>query len=188
MKQLTNRYLGRRKQGHGMKRWFLFLIATLFFCCGLAAASEPTERDDESKGTASGLPLPRFASLRADEVNLRAGPGTRYPIEWVFKKEGLPVEITAEFDIWRRVRDWDGSEGWVHKSTLSGKRTILVTGGEKPVYKEPESPALAARVEGGSVGALQSCEAHWCKVKFDSVKGYMKKGDFWGAYETETLR
>ena len=72
----------------------------------------------------TGLPVPRFVSLRSAEVNVRTGPGTRYPVEWVFVKRDIPVEITAEFDTWRRIRDWEGTEGWVHQSMLSGKRAI----------------------------------------------------------------
>ena len=74
----------------------------------------------------SGLTLPRFVSLRASEVNMRTGPGTRYPIAWVYKQRNLPVEIVDEFDTWRRIRDWEGSEGWVHQSMLHGRRSIMV--------------------------------------------------------------
>ena len=79
-------------------------------------------------GRSTGLPLPRFVSLAADRVNVRFGPGKQYPVNWVFARKGLPVEIIAEFDTWRKIRDYDGEEGWIHSSLLSSRRTIMVTG------------------------------------------------------------
>lgn len=164
---------------------FFFALSCAFSGSEIVLASEG---EDNPKG-ASGFPLPRFASLRADEVNLRTGPGTRYPIEWVFRKEGVPVEITAEFDVWRRVRDWEGSEGWVHKSTLTGKRALLVTGGTRNVYDEAsDGSPVVARVEAGTVGQILSCQPAWCRAKFGDVKGYLPKGQFWGAYDHEIVK
>ncbi len=77
------------------------------------------------------MPLPRFASLKTDEVNLRTGPGLRYPIDWVYKRRDLPVQIEREFEVWRLVADQDGVKGWVHQATLAGRRTFVVTGGEQ---------------------------------------------------------
>src|SRR5262245_5050819 len=87
---------------------------------GGAHAGDKSIANNPRKG--SGLPIPRFASLRSDEVNVRSGPGTRYPVEWVFKRKSMPVEIVAEYDIWRKIRDWQGASGWVHQSLLTGKR------------------------------------------------------------------
>lgn len=121
---------------------------------------------------------------------MRTGPGTRYPIEWVFLKEGLPVEIVAEFDVWRRVKDSQDAIGWVHKSTLSGRRGLIVTGQTAHAVYERSAvdSALMARVEPGTVGRLKSCREIWCEVAFGDVEGYMKKEDFWGAYPQETFR
>ncbi|HKH69397.1 MAG TPA: SH3 domain-containing protein, partial [Reyranella sp.] len=88
---------------------------------GLPVAAAPQAGDksaaaQQRKG--SGLPIPRFASLRSDEVNVRTGPGPRYPIDWVFKRKAMPVEIVAEFENWRKIRDWQGASGWVHQSLL----------------------------------------------------------------------
>lgn len=167
-------------------RWFsLPLFLVVFMCAGVNAWAAPEPTDEDTKG-ASGLPLPRFASLRADEVNLRTGPGTRYPIEWVFVREGLPVEITAEFDIWRRIRDWDGSEGWVHKSALTGKRSGVVIGGTRALRKEADDNApLVAQVEPGSIGHISSCKKTYCKIKFSNAKGYILRTDIWGTYPNE---
>ncbi|HAX91122.1 MAG TPA: hypothetical protein DCY07_02805 [Rhodospirillaceae bacterium] len=146
-----------------------------------------TVRGEESQvATATGLPLPRFASLYTDEVNLRTGPGTRYPIEWVYVRQGLPVEITAEFEIWRRIRDWEGSEGWVHKSALTGKRSAIIGNGKKTIYASDSATAeILATVEPNAIGQLLACQANWCEVKFQDIKGYMPKADFWGAYAQE---
>ena len=133
-----------------------------------------------------GLPLPRFVSLAADEVNLRTGPGFRYPIAWVFVREAMPVEVVGEFEDWRRVRDHDGAEGWVHKAMLSGERTILVTGGERALRREPrdDSP-LVARAEAGVQGQLRLCRADWCEVVLADHRGWMPRGHLWGVYGTE---
>ena len=137
---------------------------------------------------ASGLPLPRFVSLAADEVNLRTGPGFRFPIAWVFIRQSMPVEIVGEFDDWRRVRDHDGADGWVHKAMLSGDRTILVTGGERPLRREPRTDApLVARAEAGVQGRLRSCRADWCEVVLADLRGWMPRGHLWGVYGTEAV-
>lgn len=161
---------------------------TIALCLSFALAHGSAHADEASAGTATGLPLPRFASLHADKINMRTGPGTRYPIEWVYVREGLPVEITAEFDIWRRVRDWEGSEGWVHKSGLTGRRTLIVTGGQQSIYDDTdENAAVNARVESGAIGQILGCERTWCKVRFNDINGFMPKTAFWGAYSNETF-
>jgi SH3-like domain-containing protein len=169
-----------------MRMALVFLLLALCINPAYATVNEMDTTED-NKGT-SGLPVPRFASLRSNEVNLRTGPGTRYPIEWVFTRQGLPVEVTAEYDIWRRVRDPEGAEGWVHKSALSGKRTAIVTGPLRDLYDgiSPQS-AIVAHLEPGAVGQILSCARDWCKLKFDSAKGYLRKNDFWGAEPGEVF-
>jgi SH3-like domain-containing protein len=152
-----------------------------------ARAIDETDSGEANK-SGSGLPIPRFASLRASDVNLRTGPGTRYPIDWVFTHQGMPVEITAEYEMWRRVRDAEGDEGWVHKNALTGKRAAIVTGSLRELRRNPDvGAALAAHLEAGAVGQLLSCAKNWCKLKFDNVKGYLPKTEFWGAYESEVF-
>ncbi|MDD5587404.1 MAG: SH3 domain-containing protein [Alphaproteobacteria bacterium] len=166
-----------------MKR---FLILFLLLVSGAAFAAE-ADANDEAKG-ASGLPLPRFASLRSGEANLRTGPGTRYPIEWVLVHKGMPVEITAEFDVWRRVRDWEGTEGWVHKSSLTGKRGAVVTGAERELRENDKaSTPTLAHLEPGAMGQLISCAPEWCRVKFGDIKGFLRKSEFWGVYANEVV-
>ncbi|MDD5586548.1 MAG: SH3 domain-containing protein [Alphaproteobacteria bacterium] len=176
-----------------MKRFlilFLLLLSGAAFAADASAeasAKGEAETGEEAKGL-SGLPLPRFASLRSGESNLRTGPGTRYPIEWVLVHKGMPLEITAEFDVWRRVRDWEGTEGWLHKSSLTGKRGAVVTGAERELREhEKASAPVMAHLESGAVGQLLSCAPAWCRVRFGDIKGYLRKAEFWGAYANETF-
>lgn len=134
------------------------------------------------RGKRSGRPLPRFASLRSSEVNMRTGPGVRYPVEWVFHRRSFPIEIVAEFDTWRKVRDWRGTVGWVHRSMLSGRRTVLVTGLVRRLHSEPAAGAeTVARLEPGVVAELLRCEKSWCEIRTAGHSGWLRKGEFWGA-------
>ncbi len=136
----------------------------------------------------TGLPLPRFVTLRADEVNLRIGPGIRYPIDWVYHRAGLPVEIIDEFDTWRRIRDWQGTEGWVHQSMVQGRRGILVTGKRHTLRRRPEAGAPGvALVDAGVVGVLERCETDWCEVTVDGYSGWLERGAFYGLYPGEKV-
>src|SRR5580658_4776958 len=116
------------------------------------------------------VPLPRFASLHSDKVNLRAGPGDRYPVEWVYMRKDWPVEVLAQFDHWRRVRDWDGTEGWVHEKMVAGKREVVVTGGVRGLRAGPDlGAALVARAEPGVVARLDECRGEWCRIGVGDV-------------------
>ena len=137
-------------------------------------------------GAESGLPLPRFVSLGADEVNLRTGPGLRYPVAWVFVRKALPVEIVAEFEQWRRVRDFEGAEGWVHKAMLSGKRTVLVIGDGRTLRARPDPRSRAlAHAEARVQGTLRACRDDWCEVTLQSIRGWMRRAYLWGIYPEE---
>jgi len=136
----------------------------------------------------TGLPLPRFVSLRAAEVNVRTGPGTRYPIDWVYQRRGMPVEIVDEFDTWRRIRDWQGTEGWVHQSMVQGQRGILVTGKRHTLRRRPvpDSPGVAL-VDAGVVGVLHRCQGAWCEVSVAGFSGWLERDAFYGLYPGEAL-
>ena len=135
-----------------------------------------------------GLPVPRFVSLRSDEVNLRVGPGEQYPIDWVLTKKGLPVEIIEERDIWRRIRDAQGSEGWVHERMVSGTRMALVTGGVRVLHARPDaaSPAVA-QAEAGVLARLLECRGSWCRIEAQGIKGWVVRDQIWGVLPDETL-
>ena len=156
-----------------------------------AVSETPAAPAEPAKGTSTGLVLPRFASLKTDEVNLRSGPGLRYPIEWVYKRRELPVEIEREFEVWRLVEDPDGVKGWVHQATLVGRRTFMVTGGEHTIRAEASDAAAAtARVMPGVIGRLRACAANagWCQVQVGDYRGWLKRDAFWGAFNGEAVQ
>ena len=159
----------------------VFLLVLVFVFALFAPALWAAE-----KGT--GLPLPRFVSLRAGEVNLRTGPGVQYPVDWVFHRQHLPVEIIAEYGTWRKVRDWQGTQGWVHQSMVSGLRTLIITGNKRTVRRKADfqSPPVAI-LEAGVIGKLLSCPDlnGWCRVDVAGNKGWLRRVDFWGVLKNE---
>ncbi|MDH3239155.1 MAG: SH3 domain-containing protein [Alphaproteobacteria bacterium] len=137
----------------------------------------------------TGLPLPRFASLRAGEVNLRAGPGVRYPVEWVYQRRGLPVMITAEFDAWRKIRDWRGTVGWIHRSMLTGKRAVIVTAREVVLRRKPADDAPAvARAASGVIARVLACEKTWCRIEAGGIRGWARRAHLWGTLKGEKIK
>jgi SH3-like domain-containing protein len=144
-------------------------------------------------GPATGLPLPRYASLKTDRVNLREGPSKDHTTKWVFQRAGLPVEITAEFDIWRKVRDSEGAEGWVLHSLLSGRRTGLVGVGKKGqvfnIYAQPRTSGdVAARLQSGVIASVRNCDGAWCLIEGEGYKGYIEQSALWGVYPNEKIQ
>jgi SH3-like domain-containing protein len=134
------------------------------------------------------LPVPRFVSLRADEVNLRTGPGERYPIDWVLTRKGLPVEIVEEFEAWRKIRDPQGTEGWVHQRMVTGTRNVMVTGDVRTLRADPDATAPAvARAEPGVIAHLLDCRDTWCRVELQGMKGWLKRSEVWGVYPSEAV-
>ena len=160
----------------------VILVLSLFVLPDVATAQ--TER------AASGLPLPRFVSLRSDKVHMRTGPGVRYPIDWVYKRQNMPMEVVAEFGTWRKVRDFQGTEGWMHQSMLSNKRTLAVTGQTRTLRfnSDSKSPAVA-RIEPSVTGKIIRCRenAGWCKLSFGKYEGWLRRVEFWGVYPTEKI-
>ena len=140
----------------------------------------------------SGLPLPRFVSLKAEKVNVRKGPSSDHDVAWVFQRKGLPVEIIAEFENWRRVRDSDGDEGWILQSMLSGKRTAVVApwrhGQPLPLQSsESESSSVVARLEPGVLSTVKACNGTWCELDAGGYDGYAKQDLLWGVYPGEQV-
>jgi SH3-like domain-containing protein len=136
----------------------------------------------------SGLPIPRFASLKSDEVNVRTGPGPRYPVDWVFTRKMMPVEIVAEYENWRKIRDWQGTSGWVLQSLLTGKRGFVTTR-EASVFRTPAlSAEVVAKLELEVMGEIHSCQGDWCRVKVSGgVSGWLARTDLWGVYKSEPI-
>jgi SH3-like domain-containing protein len=146
----------------------------------------------DSATTASGLPVPRYVSLKSDHVNVRAGPTKDNDVAWVYTRSGLPVEITAEFENWRRVRDSEGAEGWVYHSLLSGRRTAVVTMKARdelaPLYDRADpASAVAARLQAGVVAQVRRCAAGWCHVSGNGFDGWIEQQRLWGVYADEKV-
>lgn len=155
-----------------------------------APAAMPAAPAEPAKGSNTGLPLPRFAALKTDEVNLRTGPGTRYPIDWVYKRRDLPVQIEREFEAWRLVADSEGVKGWVHQATLTGRRSFVLTGAEHVLRADGTDTAGAvARLKPGVVGRLRACEAGaaWCQVQVGEYRGWVKRDAIWGILPGEAV-
>jgi SH3-like domain-containing protein len=168
--------------------------ASLAAACALLVflAAPATAAGDMAAGPVSGLPIPRFVSLKSDRVNVRVGPSRDQDVRWVYTRAGMPVEITAEFENWRRIRDWEGSEGWVYHSLLSGKRTALVVPKSKselvPLYESADvESSVIAKLQAGVLGALKSCDGSWCRFTAKSVSGYIRQDRLWGAYPNEKV-
>lgn len=143
----------------------------------------------QETGRSTGLPLPRFVSLASDQINVRFGPGRQYPINWVYVRTGLPVTVVAEFDTWRKIRDWEDAEGWVHASLLSSRRTIMVHGEQRELKRTPGADARAVlRAEPGVIGELLNCEGEWCHVDIAGRRGWLRRSDFWGILPDEIIR
>ena len=140
----------------------------------------------------SGLPIPRYVSLKSDHVNVRAGPTKDNDVAWVYTRSGLPVEITAEYENWRRVRDSEGAEGWVYHSLLSGRRTAVVTmkskDGLAPLRENPDSTAeVTARLQAGVVAQVKKCTSNWCHVAGNGFDGWIEQQRLWGVYADEKV-
>lgn len=187
----------------------LVVVAALYGFAGLAApfayaapekASEQAAQSQDSNaeakpestktapvaGPKSGLPLPRFVSLGSNEVNMRVGPGLKYPITWVLTREGLPVEIVREFDAWREIRTKDGDQGWVHQSLLTGNRTAIVDRYIRRIHDSPSKDSRPlAEIEPGVVVEVKACEAEWCETEILNYDGWIEKDGLWGVYPYE---
>ena len=148
----------------------------------------------ELTGTVTGLPVPRYVSLKTDQVNLREGPSKEHRTAWVFRRAGLPVEITAEFETWRRIRDAEGAEGWVLHSLLSGRRTALVVPWSKNrdeqitlLERADDRAQVVAKLNPNVLANVKSCAGSWCRVTVGEIEGFMKQDRLWGVYPNERV-
>lgn len=159
-----------------MRFVFVFLSLLVFTPCAFAQES------------LNNLPLPRWATLASPEANLRTGPGKRYPIDWVLKKKDLPVEIIQEFDHWRRVKEPDGADGWIHKSMLSGVRHALAQK-DVTLYARPLTDSRAVAVlKKGVIASIKQCQKEWCELTVEQFDGWSAKKHLWGVYKDEVWK
>jgi SH3-like domain-containing protein len=174
-----------------LRSWPVLLLLGVFLAAGLsrvhAAGSLGT-------GPVSGLAVPRFVSIKKGPVNVRRGPNIDTDVTWVYTRAGLPIEITAEYGNWRRIRDWEGGEGWVYHSLLSGNRTALVTAKVKtsteliPIYAEADPHGdVTARLQPGVLGAVKRCTDSWCRIAGNGFDGWIPQQRLWGVYPNENV-
>jgi SH3-like domain-containing protein len=147
---------------------------------------------DVTVGPVSGLAVPRFVSLKPDKVNVRSGPRRDHDVAWQYTRAGLPVEITAESDNWRRIRDWEGAEGWVYHSMLSGRRTALVITKQKdesvPLYASADAnTAVVARLQAQVLGSVKECTGNWCRIVGQGFDGWIAQDRLFGVYPHEKV-
>lgn len=181
--------------GMSLAAGVLFLGADESLAAKDLAAKDLAAKDLATKdavGTVSGLPVPRFVSLKSDRVNVRGGPTKDHEVNWVYTRMGLPVEVTAEFENWRKVRDSEGAEGWVYHSMLTGRRTVVV------MLKSKDEPAIlrdspdagagvAARLEAGVLATVKRCNGAWCRVVGGGFDGWIEQERLWGVYPNERI-
>jgi len=167
------------------------LAAALLLLLGAWSAAPEGAGPGPALGTVSKLPVPRFVSLRTDEVNMRAGPGFQYPVTWVYQRDGLPVEIIGEFDVWRQILAPDGGTGWVHMATIRPRRGFIITSQQAALRDAASGSAgVIAILDFGVSGVLLSCDsgADWCKVTAGQISGFLNRNDFWGAFAGERVK
>src|SRR5919201_2155785 len=176
----------------GSKQAFASRAILLIVVMAAALLACRTQAADVGVGPKSGLPVPRYVSLKPDRVNVHGGPTRDHDVLFVYTRAGLPVEITAESDNWRRIRDWEGSEGWVYHSLLSGRRTAVVTPKDKkelvPLYDKGDSNApVIARLQAGGLGAIKRCTGDWCRIVGPGFDGWELQEQLWGVYPNEKV-
>jgi SH3-like domain-containing protein len=177
----------------------LLAVGLLDAVTGSAASQPRTASAIDAAGSvgASGLPVPRFVSLKSDRVHTRQGPGLDHRVLWVYRRAGLPLEVVREFEGWRQVRDSEGAEGWVLQSLVSGRRTALVLPWEVKDGRVPRIDLLSddntdaapvAIIEAGVIASIRSCDTRWCYVSVGDFRGYVQQKQLWGVYPGEVIR
>lgn len=192
--------VGRKLLGKGLMGLGVLAVAAILIVSEkhAVASSQPpipesvTEPRPPVQLGKSGMPIPRFVSLKAGRVNVRVGPGEDYKVSWVFTKPALPVEVIQEFDTWRRIRDSDGQVGWVFHSLLSGKRTAVVTpwasGDPHPIRaKASADGAVTAYLQPGVMASIDHCRSGWCDLSGMGFSGWIEQSQLWGVYPDEEV-
>jgi SH3-like domain-containing protein len=168
-------------------------VTSIGMLCLILSSPAVRAEDPSTTGSVTKLPIPRFVSLKPSDTPMREGPSKDHRIKWVFKREGLPVEVIGEHEHWRRVRDSESTDGWVYFGRLSNRRTVIIRAGkttmEQNLYQnDRETSAIVARLQPGVVANVQNCSRDWCKVNVESFFGFVRKDAIWGVYPDETIK
>ena len=182
---LSSLYPSILSYSRGVSMFTFFFLFVIFFIMVLF----PSNSFSQQFGRETGYPVPRFISLRSDEVNVRSGPGLTYPIKWVFVKKGFPLEVIAEYEDWRKVRDIQNDEGWVHKVMLSGKRTAYIKANNRNIFGEANFDSkINAIIDKGVIVDVESCDSKFCEVEVQGINGYIDIDSLWGVYRGESFK
>ncbi|MGC1302200.1 MAG: SH3 domain-containing protein [Caulobacteraceae bacterium] len=167
----------------GGGQWALMLAIAVAACVGGCSRHSDPSAPQAGRQTPSGLPVPRYISLKFDKVNARSGPGDDYKLLWVYNVKGLPLQVVAETEEWRRVCDYTGAMSWIHRRTTDAQRTVLSTQAQDiPLRGRPSDAAGAtATLVGHSIAALKACKDGWCQISVGHAKGWAPAGALWGA-------
>ncbi len=179
----------RRRRPRPLLRGLVVALTGLGIIAGSIAEAQ-VATPSSAQGAVSGLPLPRFASLRAGEVNMRSGPGGQYPIDWIYKRRHLPIEVIAEFQTWRKVRDHQGTQGWVHQSMLGGERTAIVLGRMRTLRAEADSASRPlAKLQPDVIVSVLACprDSSWCRARASGFEGWLRRVEIWGIRKGEVI-
>ncbi len=164
------------------------LCSLAFFVDSATAQPAPQPRPEIRADTPSGFPVPRYVTLKAAKTRARTGPSFDHPVAWIYQRRGLPVEVVAETTLWRRVRDPEGDEAWVHESTLDGTRRVLIRSAADPAQmrEQPdETAAIVAFLEAGAIARARACQGDWCRISAENWDGWILRATLWGVYADE---
>ncbi|UTW55109.1 SH3 domain-containing protein [Kordiimonas sp. SCSIO 12610] len=163
------------------------VLSILLVLLGVSLSVSAGAQDTQKVGP-SGNILPRFVSLSADEANMRTGPGRQYPIEWVYRRRNLPLEVIDEFGPWRKLRDHQGTIGWMHVLLLNNKRTAMIMDDKLRLFEDPSDVSPVTIIaDRGVIGIIDACENRWCKLEIDGTEGWAERKSLWGVYPNETI-
>jgi SH3-like domain-containing protein len=198
MRRMDNRSVRRRL--FMSKRAALMLGSAVLAGCGddletqavatTQAAAAPADDFRKGRPTPSGLPVPRWISLKFGEVNARGGPGDDHRLLWTYRVKNLPVQVIAETRDWRRVCDGEGSVSWIHKRVTTGERYALnLASAPAPLFAKPQAGAgQKALLAPGALAKVSKCEAGWCRIEAGSARGWSPAGQLWGTAEQALCR
>ncbi len=162
---------------------FIIALLTALFITS-SAADEPFQKI----GPSTGLPIPRYISLGSNEANMRRGPSSDYPVDWVYHREGFPLRVIGESGHWRKVEDADGIKGWFHYALLSGNRTALIlTDRVEARQAAAENAQISMILEKGVIAPLKACTPNWCRVEIERIEGWLPKSAIWGVNPDEVF-
>lgn len=169
-----------------LNRTNFFIMAFYFLLISLFGCTTNAQTADLTKGNVTGLPIPRFVSIKSNKVNVRRGPNSTYQIDWVYTRSGVPLKVTAEYENWRRIEDFQGEGGWVHSRLLSGKRFVIFLDNKSILKRKPnrKSPAVAI-IEKGVIARLVSSMGEWSEIAIEGQSGWVLNKSLWGTLSTE---